>query len=82
MKTEPPNRMARPMDRALPQPIQRVPVAPPPELVIQCPHCGAGRIKGWRVLGGTPGGGHRKQCTSCGLIYDMSADGKTMRLIR
>jgi hypothetical protein len=75
------NRMATAITRT-PQPVERVPVQPPPEMVIKCRGCGAARIKGWRVLGGTPGGGHRKQCLSCGLIYDMSADGKTMRLIR
>lgn len=75
------NRMSTPITR-LSSPVDRVAVQPPPEMVIKCPHCGAAKIKGWRVLGGRPGGGHRKCCTSCGLIYDMSADGRTMRLIR
>jgi hypothetical protein len=76
------DRMARPLDRAPPTAIERVPVIPPPELVIKCPHCGAARLKGWRVLGGRPNGGHTKQCLGCGLVYEMSADGRTMRLVR
>lgn len=75
------NRMARTETR--PQvPVEHVIVQPPPEAIIKCPHCGAARIKGWRVVGGLPDGGHRKQCISCGLIYAMSPDGKSMRLIR
>jgi hypothetical protein len=67
---------------ATPVPVVLVPVHPPPELVRQCPRCGAARPNLWNVPGGNrTTNEHRRKCRSCGTVVRFSDDFKMVRII-
>ena len=63
------------------EPVERVPVTPPPEMVIKCPHCGCARVRQWKQIGVIASTKWtRYVCMACGVRVQVSPDYAHIRI--